>query len=539
MEPSEHRFWVDWLSHFLRAGIKDVVVCPGSRSAPPLQALITLPAFTLHSVVDERSAGYQALGMAQALGRPVIVLTTSGTAAANLLPAACEAFFSEIPLLLLTADRPPEWIGQQDNQAIHQSGLFGSHVRGTWNLPVEADKTETAWHAHRIAREAIAALRTQPAGPVHINVPLREPLYVAERPETTSVEPGTFTPLSPKLEIEPGLIEALDNSSHPLLLVGQRRPHDPFPPRFPVTTSGDLLANLGYNDAPEFWLSNPQAHPDLVITAGGAFVSKFVRQTLRTLPFEHWHIGPRSSVEVFQRPVRFCTTPHLELPFEEFTNPSFEASVQRGRDRRNSWLVRTESVEVLALHAILAELPERSTVHLGNSLPVRLACLLADTRPDTQWFSNRGTSGIDGVLSTAIGHALATPDRTHVVCIGELSFGYDRNALWRDHLPSNLKIVVLNNGGGAIFKALPGPDLWGDDLNRWTTPHSVPVRSIALDAGCDYAVADHHTSALQAWLELSRSDAPTVIEVRADGSQTANAFRELLAILREPHTNPL
>ena len=519
-----------FVDELLRHGVR-FVVCPGSRSSPLVQALLARNA-QMFSVVDERSAGYQALGMAQALGTPVAVVTTSGTAAANLLPAMCEAYFARVPVLALTADRPAEWIGQEDNQAIHQRGLFYRHVLAEFETPVDTSHPDARWHMERVARDALRACERR--GPVHVNMPFREPLYVEERCDLPPVIPVVSTPgvLSPlAFDDDEG---ALTRASRPLLLAGQTELGGidvlPYADRLPVT--GELLANLPGSVAPELWITDESALPDLVVTTGGAFVSKFVRQAIRRLGAPHWHMGEPRGAEPFQRAVRRLDPRRLESVRAVHYRESFAQAVARGGARRDAWLQDHPDGEIACLRAILDATKPGTSVHLGNSLIVRIACLVGQGKPGVRYHSNRGTSGIDGSLSTAVGHALACPDREHLAIVGDLSFFYDRNALWRETWPSNLRIIVVNNGGGAIFNALPGPGKWGEDTKWWTTPHQLTARATAESHGLAYEEA-RNAGEITRWLE--RGPSASLLEVFTERERTAAEFRDLLATLAQPH----
>lgn len=508
--------WIDWVVQLRRGGLAHVVCGAGSRSSPILEAFLSVRGLPIHVAVDERSAGYRALGIAQALGQPVAVLTTSGTAAANLLPACCEAWYAGVPLLLLTADRPPEWIGQEDNQAIEQRGLFGTHVGLSLETPLDFAHPDSRWHLARTARDAMHALHT--GRPVHVNVPLREPLYAAPS-EPVQAEQGEFL-VHDTYNAESGFDEALARAERPLVLVGQSAQ----PPATTLPHSGELLSNLPDAAPPEFWI-HQLPMPDLVITSGGAFVSKFLRQAIRASSAEHWHHGSDKRAEVFQRPTKLAPPGSLgpELaPKHQAYALALAESIESSRRKRDRWLAEQAAGELHAIRQLIETHPG-ATIHLGNSLAVRLACLVAEPQPGQRFFANRGTSGIDGSLSTALGHALAVPGRTHLAILGDLSFFYDRNALWPESPPPNLKIAVLNNDGGAIFRALPGPDRW--PIEHWTTPHGLSARRTAEDHGLPYFTGDQ--------IEAFASERSGLIEIVADGAQTADQFRALLALLKQ------
>lgn len=527
MAGADLSFWLKWVADWKAGGINTAIICPGSRSSPLVQALITT-GWSLHSCVDERSAGYQALGMAQALGRPVVVVTTSGTAAANLAPAMAEAFFSRIPLVAWTADRPPEWIGQEDNQAIHQPGLFGQHTIGDWNLPLVDEDSLRQWHAERFAREARKALRQSPAGPVHLNIPFREPLYAS--PSTRENHPvGSWAS-----EAHPHH-DSIDFSQfkRPLLLHGQAHFGDAI--AMPEHGIGEVLSSYPLRLAAEAWLpelaTNPDVRPDLIVTTGGAFVSKSLRSELRKWTFTHAHLGP-TSAEVFCRPVEPISPETIAgLDFS-----LWDSILENARFKLQKTWEADISLEFAAVRHLVESLPVGSNVHLGNSLTIRIASLLPNIPVGVRFWCNRGTSGIDGSLSTSVGHALASLDQQHVAIIGDQSFFYDRNALWRDALPANLRVVVLNNHEGAIFRALDGPTDWQDDLRFWTTPHKRTAEFTANDHGLHYQSAQSYADLEGAWQTLRNESGCGLLEIFTDAAETAADFRRILTSLRESET---
>lgn len=523
MIPEPFSRWMRLWSQLAGLGVRQVVVCPGSRSAPLLQALVSSEGFSVHSVVDERSAGYQALGMAEATGRPVVVLTTSGTAAANLLPAACEAFFARKRIILLTADRPVEAVGREQNQAIFQTGLFGPHVR--WAGEPSADGT--------LPTDAVAEIRHPIAGPVHINVPLVEPLYADAPWPAQAVDLAAFEVDTWDRAGDAGFAEQLAAARRPLVLVGQQEPGGlSIADGCALPVAGELLANLGVSTPPETWIYDEDLLPDLVITVGGAFVSKFLRERIKASGAAHWHWGPKPDTPVFDRtmhrvPSSFDWSAITLTEGQAEYAAAFNAAQDQAGQRIRA--ISAEGFESQIWPIIEQALPSPTEIHLGNSLAVRLACLTLTGPTRHRWWSNRGTSGIDGCLSTAVGHALANPDRMRLAVLGDLSFFYDHNALWQKEAIPNLKVVVIQNRGGAIFRALPGPSRWESHLDRWTTPHSRTAQLTAQEFGYAYTAipGDHPDAATQLASALQAAD-PAIIDVFTDGEQTAQDFRRLL-----------
>lgn len=459
-------------------GIRHVIISPGSRNAPLIDAFYREFGHACISIVDERSAAYAGLGIATYSGMPVALICTSGTAALNYSPAVAEAFHQGIPLLAITADRPPEWIDQQDNQTIRQPGIFAPNCKASFVFPVEIRSAVELRHAHRMVNEAFNMTMIHRKGPVHFNVPLREPLYehLPDPGEVTCMEMTE----SRNFE-DPGgyCTKAWRHARRILLVAGQQR----YDHRLGhllgqvlldkrVCLIGEPLSNIktaGVLENPEWILAvKKDQHdlaPDLLVYFGGQVVSTRLKHFLRNCRSEHaWYIDPAGRhVDTFLQLSRVVMTDPIQF-FKRMT----EGSVNQQSGYQKSWhdladktntLLRAASAKIeysdLGIMQRLSEaLPDDSLLFAGNSSIIRyLSCF----RPHChEVFSNRGTSGIDGCLSTATGIAMVA-DRTVIALIGDQSFVYDSNALWNRALPDNLKIIVINNQGGGIFGIIDGP----------------------------------------------------------------------------------
>lgn len=569
-------------------GLTDFIIAPGSRSAPLTAALAQQPGLRCRVVYDERAAGHIALGLAQQSGRPVGLVCTSGTAALNLAPALAEAFYQQVPLLALTADRPPEWVDQQDNQAIHQRRLYEPHVRGSFELPVDYGHPDAAWHAQRVMQEAIERAVWPLPGPVHVNVPLREPLYPglarsetgqSEREETGQSEGAmplsrsfsrTLLPARPQLS-EPAwdaLLAAWRLATRKLLVAGMvprddrlRQALGELSTRPDVAVIADVTANLFPEGTPlhhgDAILGTQDAatrralQPDLVISFGGPVTSKYVKQFLRGLPpHPHWRLQPAGDA-----PDTYQTVTHV-LPMQpddffvelarrttSLPQPSGYAAhwqrLERSAGQRiDRFLGQAEFGEFQAVGRVLHALPTGSRLQVGNSMPIRYANLIGHAGGSAlhSVHSNRGVSGIDGAVSTAVGAALASDALTTLV-VGDLGFFYDRNGLWHDFVPANLRIVLLNNHGGGIFDIIDGPDRLPAELRRayFLTPQPLTAERTAADHGLDYQrVADAASLERALATFFQPSPRPALLEIETDmaaNSQVFRQFKELIAQL--------
>lgn len=473
-------------------GIKDVVLCPGSRNAPIVHTFMQTKELTCHAITDERSAGFFALGLSLAKGIPAAVCVTSGSALVNLHPAVVEAYYQRVPLVVISADRPQAWIGQMDGQTMPQTDVFGTMSKRSVCLP-EPNNEEQEWYANRLINEALLECTHRTTGPVHINLPISEPIYTfhtEQLPEVRKIE--RLEGLSPaNCRTLASLLEQTDKR---LIIIGQKTPdrqlHTPFLHEISkgFVSLCENLANLGEGNVA---LSDPEAviaaipkgeeeryRPELVITMGGHIISKSLKQFLRKYPpCQHWHVSPNGEVAD-----TFCCLTHvieaqpydflealgmLMLKFDEstYTLPSTHGKGEGG-----------------IIGKLLEQLPEDAVLHLANSTAVREAQHYPIQNSVTVC-CNRGINGIEGSLSTAVGYAAATPERPNFVVIGDLSFFYDSNALWNTSLPNNLHILLLNSRGGKIFDTLPVPEESKHIVNG---THSTNARHIAEAFGVKY-----------------------------------------------------
>lgn len=489
-------------------GVEDVVLCPGSRNAPIVHTLTECGFFRCHALTDERSAGFYALGMSLSTRCAVAVCVTSGSALANLYPAAAEAFYQHIPLVLISADRPSSWIGQMDGQTMPQEGALGKMVRKSVNLP-EGNTPDELWHINRLINEALLECTHREGGPVHINVPIGEPFY-----EFT-------TETLPQVRVIRRM-EGLSASHFPqkgkcMILIGQKTKDEAFATSFHTIGKHfvclcEHLANIGYSEA---ILTNPDGLiraipegeeatyvPDLLITLGGHIISKPLKQFLRKYPpAQHWHVSESGEVaDTYQ-----CLTHVIEALPASFLEALADSCKEGYSEFVNLWKQLDEKVDrapYSVQESIVASLVEKlnlqsdAALHLANSTAVRIVQRYV-LNPGITVCCNRGINGIEGSLSAAVGFASADPQRPNFVLIGDLSFFYDQNALWNTSLPQNLHILLLNSGGGQIFDTLPVPE----------TPESrnciCALQHYTAEAVCAHYHIEYHTASnLEEWKEL-------------------------------------
>jgi 2-succinyl-5-enolpyruvyl-6-hydroxy-3-cyclohexene-1-carboxylate synthase len=497
-------------------GVTTAVISPGSRNAPVIAALNRQKGIECLSIVDERSAAFFALGIAQQTRRPVAISCTSGTAALNYAPAIAEAYYQQIPLIILTADRPPEWIDQGDGQTIRQHELYANYIRKSVQLPSEPWNETTLRYNARLINEAIDAATFPVCGPVHINIPLSEPLYkesessfpdapvMSRMPITTQIGQADLTILA----------EEWNQAKSKLVIAGLLPPgkklnsllnqlaDDPAVAIFTETTSNlsgkhffphiDRLIDGVENEHKDDFI------PDLLISFGGHIVSRKVKAWLQNQkPKAHWHID---SGDFYLDTFR-CLSLSIPMKTEDFLNSFIPLIKPSSNGYRQLWSERNASrshkhdaflqkcswSDLKAFEIMLEQIPAGTMIQAGNSTPVRYLQLF-DPPNGTNCYSNRGVSGIDGCMSTAAGAAWANPALT-VLITGDVAFMYDSNALWNQHLSPNLRIIVMNNGGGNIFRIIEGPDTMPELEQFIETPYIPEIQHLAHTFGLDYYAA--------------------------------------------------
>ena len=509
-------------------GIRRIVLCPGSRDIPLVRTFSAMQdVFTCYAVTDERSAGFFALGLALNDHRPAAVCCTSGSALLNLHPAVAEAFYRQVPLVVISADRPAAWIGQMDGQTLPKSV----------SLP-EVRSKEDEWHCNRLINEALLETCHHGRGPVHINVPISEPFFdcpVESLPAARVItrKDNHFEELAARLRQFP----------RRMLLIGQGNPGEALPSGLedtfacfashPANHPGAVIRNV----EPLLSALSPETkqamRPGLVITCGGHILSKRLKQYLRSYPpKEHWHIAPSGEVaDLFG-----ALTVLIEAEPTSFFRQVLPVPLQKeATEYAQRWTRLSEAVppaefpysEMGAIGEVIRRLPAPCALHLANSSVVRYAQLFS-LPGGVEVLSNRGTNGIEGSLSAAVGYAAAS-DRLNYIFIGDLSFFYDMNALWNPHCGKNLRILLLNNGGGEIFNALPGLQLTDENRRFVLGTHQTRAQGWATDSGFEYLSA-HNAGELEALLprftDAAPAARPMLLEVFTDKNQDVQLLRE-------------
>jgi 2-succinyl-5-enolpyruvyl-6-hydroxy-3-cyclohexene-1-carboxylate synthase len=518
----------------LAKGIKNIVISPGSRNAPLTIGFVNNPEFNCYSIADERCAAFFALGIAQQIQKPVAVVCTSGSALLNYYPAFAEAFYSQIPLIVISADRPQSKIDIGDGQTIRQEKVFKNHSLYNANLTEEAS-IENDLKINKAINKAFTK-----KGPVHINAPFEEPLYQTVSKLDVDVTISAFKKINHKISIEQ-LIEFTNiwnKSKKKLILVGENKPNEidaeivaSFAKDDSVVVMTETTSNLHHPSflntidtiiTPFSKREFKSLQPDILITFGGMVVSKRIKAFLRAYqPTHHWHIDTLRAYDTYG-----CLTQHFKVSPNQFFNQflpftipirsnyfSTFGKISALREKKHQeYVAKIPFSDFKAFEKIIPSLPENSMLHLSNSSAIRYAQLFA-IKPSIEVFCNRGTSGIDGSTSTAIGAAVANNKPT-VLIAGDIGFLYDSNALWNEYTPKNFKIILINNGGGGIFRILPGHEETPVFNKFFETSHCLTAEQLAKMYGFEYSIASDKASLDKSLTTLyAENDKPCILEV--------------------------
>lgn len=531
------------LAHLLKEyEIFDVVISPGSRNAPLAVHFSETDELNCYSIVDERSAAFVGMGMAKSLKKPVAITCTSGSASANYYPAITEAFYQNTPLLILTADRPVDFVDIFDGQTIRQKDLYQQHSYGDFQLLEDSEENAEDENFSLIKKAIELCFEKQ--GPVHINIPLEEPLYklVSEIPHFPPVEK---TIQKKSEEFSPNLAAEWNTSKRIMILVGTRDYSDELEMQLSqlvknhsVVVLKEANSNLKHDkffahiDRYIFNFEEKDFKtyaPDLLITIGQNVVSKKIKQFLRKAkPKNHWHVDESWHPDTF-----FSLTEKIKMAPEKFFAKLLKFITLEPSSYYNLWDVLRDKKDLkhaeycagtsysdFKFFEILADkLPQNINLHVSNSSAIRYAQLFDFQR--NKVYCNRGTSGIDGSTSTAMGFAMKSATPT-VLVTGDLSFFYDINGLWNNYIPPYTRIIVFNNGGGDIFKIIPGPDSTNALDEFILTKHHKTAELLAKHFGFGYSKVEDEDTLSRVLDNFFKPDAKAKI-LEVDTSMIENA----------------
>ncbi len=528
------------------------VISPGSRNAPLIYALDQMNIRNF-SVVDERSAAFIALGIAKHTRKPVILSCTSGTAALNYYPAIAEAFYARVPLIILTADRPPEQIDAWDGQAIRQRNVFAKHVRASFDTPDDYNESN---RFKAIAEKVNRYWNDNIPGPIHINIPIREPFYEFESLEAR--ESSHVNEEDPIVSVTiPSIAAHLNQSFSDKKVLIFNGMDDGESVVVANGNDGVMLSDLTSNQTSDvfYWdamLFSAQSKPDgldklrslapdVLITTGTTTISKGLKRFLNLCkPQRHYHLSSYNEVGNM-----FGTNPTIIDPKKISAVPEIDGDVDGLRDGpfvkhwletcrefedRFSRLEWTSYNEFSVVNYVVNNVAKDAIIHLSNSMPVRYASFLMNSGvANNLVYSNRGTSGIDGCTSTAIGNALVADKQVYLLT-GDLAFFYDINAFFNKHVPANFKVVILNNSGGRIFEMISGPEKMGEAIQLQTTPHHFTAEQLSEHFKFKYIPVKNISDLADGMEELIYSDVCTVMEIFTDTDENADFFEKFKAL---------
>ena len=537
-------------------GISNIIVCPGIQNAPILQTLINHPFFHCHAMTDERSAGFFALGLALHGGKPAAVCCASGSALLNIHPAVAEAYYQKVQLVVISTDQPEGG----DRQALPQPNVFGSLVKKFAQLP-EIHTEQDECSCNRLINEALLELNHHGKGPVHIHVPISDSLFHFTGTELPKARVITrYQGLNVYDRKYDDLIERLNKYSRRMMIAGQMSLIYLFEKRICKLLYKHftwLTEHLSNRIVPGMPIKNFESilyatsekekeklTPEIVITYGGHIVSRRLKEFLRQHPpKEHWHVSLDGEiVDPFG-----CLTTAIEMDPFEFLERIAHLLENRQIEYPKTWEYLSKNIpepsfaysEMAAIGKLIHSLPVESALHLGNGSPIRYAQLY--TVPETvEVCCNRGMSGADGSLSTAIGYASASKKLNFIV-IGDISFFHDMNALWNEHIRPNLRILLLNNGGSEFLQSLPDQQISENTLRYVTASHQTSAKGWAKERGFSYTSV-HNEEELEAAMSAftqteSPTDRPLLLEVFTNRSEDLHLLNEYYLQLQNKGTH--
>ena len=545
-----------------KRGIKHVVLSPGSRNAPLIIAFDEHPEIKTYLIHDERCAAFFAIGLSETLHEPVAITCTSGSAPLNYAPGIAEAYYRNIPILVLTADRPIALIDQGDGQTIRQKNVFHNYIKSEFELP-DFSLMNDLNNSDEIVNNAINSLLLNPQAPVHINIPLSEPLYgisdAVVSPKISELN-SVKKILSEKEKLE---IETVWKSSQKkLILIGQLQfdlnlaeilqgaINDPSVAILVENTSNiqnfqkiihcidRTLAVIGEDEIENF-------KPDLLVTLGGAIVSKKIKAFFRTnKPKINWRVGEylfeEDTYQSLTRSFNFSANHFFEfintinyLPESNFGN-KWKQKDFKAQELHQKYLTSIPFSDFKTFDWIFETLPDNVNLHMANSSVVRY-CQLVNPISGIQYFSNRGVSGIDGSTSTAAGFSVAKKDKLNVLISGDISFFYDSNALWNSYLSQNFRIIVINNGGGGIFQILDGSNSV-KQAPIFFSPYQANIESICKAFSINYFVAENEMdldSNVESFYGEQNNNRPALLEIKTFSCSNAKILKDYFDFLRK------
>lgn len=538
-----------------RYGITDIILSPGSRNAPLTIHFTNHQEYTCYSIVDERSAAFFALGMAQSKKKPVAICCTSGTASANYYPAIIEAFYQNIPIVVLTADRPENYVDIFDGQTIRQKNMYSNHIYGSYQLS-ESESEESITQNFLDLKKALNTCVLK-SGPIHINIPFSEPLYEQIDQIEISFEKLTLPEKNYNSDKYKPLFSTWNNFSKKMILVGMQQPNselnkllEKLAEREDTIILTEVTSNLNsskfYPNIDRYMFPFGEEaldgyKPELLLTIGQNIVSKKIKDFLRKSKLKaHWHLDEYWHPDTYfsltekieENPVIFLKELVKIPPVASSYSLLWKQLKDERQLRHNDFIKNLPFSDLRVIKTLDEKIPDSYNLQISNSSMIRYAQLF-NFNSKNKIFCNRGASGIDGATSTAVGFAVADTHPTLLIT-GDIGFFYDSNALWNKYIPNTFRIILVNNGGGDIFKIIPGPDSSNSLDEYFVTRHNRTARLMAQEYNFEYIQA-HNQEELLKQLDsfFLCSEKPKLLEINTINQPNSRILREYFNYLNQ------
>lgn len=538
-----------------RYGITDIILSPGSRNAPLTIHFTNHQEYTCYSIVDERSAAFFALGMAQSKKKPVAVCCTSGTASANYYPAIIEAFYQNIPIVVLTADRPENYVDIFDGQTIRQKNMYSNHIYGSYQLS-ESESEESITQNFLDLKKALNTCVLK-SGPIHFNIPFSEPLYEQTDQIEISFEKLTLPEKNYNSDKYKPLFSTWNNFSKKMILVGMQQPNselnqllEKLAEREDTIILTEVTSNLNslkfYPNIDRYMFPFGEEaldgyKPELLLTIGQNIVSKKIKDFLRKSKLKaHWHLDEYWHPDTYfsltekieENPVIFLKELVKVPPVASSYSLLWKQLKDERQLRHNDFIKNLPFSDLRVIKTLDEKIPDSYNLQISNSSMIRYAQLF-NFNSKNKIFCNRGASGIDGATSTAVGFAVADTHPTLLIT-GDIGFFYDSNALWNKYIPNTFRIILVNNGGGDIFNIIPGPDSSNSLEEYFVTRHNRTARLMAQEYNFEYIQA-HNQEELLKQLDsfFLSSEKPKLLEINTVNQPNSRILREYFNYLNQ------
>ncbi|WP_238783877.1 2-succinyl-5-enolpyruvyl-6-hydroxy-3-cyclohexene-1-carboxylic-acid synthase [Blattabacterium cuenoti] len=547
-----------------KKSIFNIIISPGSRNAPIIIHFTQDSKFKTYCIVDERCAGFFAIGMAQQIKKPVIINCTSGSAVVNYYPAVTEAFYQKIPIIIITADRPKEIKGGFEGQSINQENIFKDHV--TSFIQLTEDETEKGLlYDEKLINESINKCMVYEK-PIHINIPFSEPLY--KTTNSIEVNPKIIKIISIKKKIVKSIDYKKEKSlwskcKKKMILLGLCNENEnikkilikmSFNPTIVILieSTSHIYNDMFFSNIDQMifgitykeWNS---LRPNILLTIGNNIISKNIRYLLTKYPpTYHWHIGDNCNNypdSYYKLTTYWPITPKTFFKtFKEKYNNKYICSNYRKKweklkqtriKRQKKFFEKEKSFsDLLALNIVFSKIPKNSVLQLGNSMIIRYYQFLIKKNNFILSYCNRGTSGIDGSVSTAIGYSINSKKRVTLI-IGDISFFYDSNALWNDYTPKNFRVILINNGGGNIFKIISNNNnLPEKTLKFFETKHTFTAKEICKMHNWKYKNISSYADLIKSLsIFWKKTKKPFLLEINTQKQNNEKIFSNFLYYL--------